>query len=98
LHSWSFHQLQGFIGYKAQRSGVPVVKVDPRNTSRECSACGCVDKRNRPSQAIFSCIQCGFVSHADVNAAVNIGRRAAVNPPYATLQGEYPVAVASSPL
>jgi len=98
LHSWSFYQLQSFIGYKAQRFGIPVVKVDPRNTSRECSVCGCVDKRNRPNQATFSCIQCGFVSHADVNAAVNISvrGRAAVNPPYATLQGECPEAVASS--
>jgi len=98
LHNWSFHQLQSFIGYKAQRFGVPVAKVDPRNTSRECSFCGCVDKRNRPNQATFSCIQCGFVSHADVNAAVNIGRRAVVNPPHATLQGDCPEAVASFPL
>jgi len=98
LHSWSFHQLQSFLGYKAQRVGVPIVKVDPRNTSRECSVCGCVDKRNRSSQSVFSCTQCGYVSHADVNAAINIGCRAAVNPPYATLQGKRPEAVASFPL
>ena len=81
MHSWSFYQLRQFIAYKAQRRGVPVAYVDPRNTSRECSVCGCAEKRNRPSQATFSCIRCGYVAHADVNAAVNIGGRAAVNQP-----------------
>jgi putative transposase len=83
LHNWSFHQLRSFVGYKARQLGVPVVYVDPRNTSRTCIACGCVDKRNRPAQATFSCISCGFVAHADYVAAINIGRRGAVNHPYA---------------
>jgi putative transposase len=82
LHSWSFHQLRSFMAYKARQLGVPMVYVDPRNTSRTCVACGCVDKRNRLSQAKFSCISCGFVSHADYVAAVNISRRGAVNHPH----------------
>lgn len=81
LHSWSFHQLRQFVEYKAQRAGVPVVYVDPRNTSRECSVCGHIDKANRPSQDTFSCTSCGHAAHADVNAAINIGGRAAVNRP-----------------
>ena len=81
LHSWSFFQLRQFIEYKAQRAGVPVVAVDPRNTSRTCPACGCIDKRNRPTQSTFSCIECGFAAHADQVAAGNIANRAAVNPP-----------------
>lgn len=81
LHSWSFHQLRGFIEYKAQLAGVPVVPVDPRNTSRTCPACGCIDKRNRPDQSTFSCVACGYAGFADHIAAINIGRRAAVNPP-----------------
>jgi putative transposase len=82
LHSWSFSQLRQFVVYKARLAGVPVVYVDPRNTSRECAVCGCVDKRNRPSQDSFSCTSCGHAAHADVNAAINIGRRAAINRPY----------------
>jgi IS605 OrfB family transposase len=78
--SWSFAQLRAFIEYKARQAGVRVVMVDPRNTSRTCPACGRVDKRNRPSQSIFSCIACGFCGHADTIAAENI-RRAAVNRP-----------------
>jgi IS605 OrfB family transposase len=40
LHSWSFHQLQAFIAYKARRTGIPVIYVDPANTSRTCPQCG----------------------------------------------------------
>ena len=81
LHSWAFYQLRAFVTYKAKRAGVPVFLVDPRNTSRTCPACGHVDKANRPSQSRFSCVVCGFAGLADHIAAVNIGRRAAVNPP-----------------
>ncbi|OUC75677.1 RNA-guided endonuclease InsQ/TnpB family protein, partial [Streptosporangium minutum] len=55
LHSWSFHQLGRFIAYKAARAGVAVVYVDPAYTSRGCSACGHVDKKNRPDQETFLC-------------------------------------------
>jgi IS605 OrfB family transposase len=76
-HSWSFHDLRQKIAYKAALVGVPVIPVDPKNTSRTCSVCGCVDKLNRRTQSTFSCIRCGFSGHADTIAAVNIGRRAA---------------------
>lgn len=81
MHSWSFYQLASFVAYKAAIAGVPFVQVDPRNTSRTCPACGLIDKRNRPSQDRFSCVSCGFAGFADHIAAVNIGRRAAVNQP-----------------
>jgi IS605 OrfB family transposase len=82
LHSWSFGQLRAFVAYKAALAGVPVVFVDPRNTSRTCPACGCVDRANRLSQSVFSCQHCGFAGHADAVAAVVIGRRAAVMQPH----------------
>ena len=84
LHSWSFDDLQHKIKYKARLYGVKVVWVDPRNTSRTCPECACIDKRNRPSQALFKCVACGFSGHADHIAAVNISRRASVNKPYAS--------------
>ena len=49
-----------------------LVKVDPRNTSRRCAACGHTDAENRESQAVFQCRSCGHHAHADTNAAVNI--------------------------
>ncbi|MFI7145253.1 RNA-guided endonuclease TnpB family protein [Nonomuraea sp. NPDC050022] len=75
LHSWSFHQLGAFIGYKAARAGIAVIHVDPAFTSQQCSSCGHVDRKNRLDQACFSCTSCGFAEHADVNAARNIAAR-----------------------
>lgn len=82
LHSWSFHQLRTFIEYKAKLLGVPVITVDPKNTSRTCPCCGHIDKANRKSQDKFLCVDCGFSGLADHIAAINIGRRAVVNRPY----------------
>jgi putative transposase len=69
LSGWAFGQLYAFLSYKAQLAGVPVVTVDPRNTSRTCAVCGHCEKANRKSQAEFRCKACGHESHADVNAA-----------------------------
>lgn len=84
-HAWAFDQLQRFVIYKAALAEVPVILVDPRNTSRTCPACGLVDKRNRPSQATFLCIGCGFVGLADAVAAGIIARRAAGDQPDAAV-------------
>ncbi len=60
--------------------------VDPRDTSRRCSRCGYVDKRNRVSQSEFRCRACGYELNADLNAAENIRWRAVVNQPIAVCQ------------
>ena len=75
LHNWGFSQLRSFVEYKAKRAGVPVVIVDPRNTSRQCGACGHIDKRNRKTQSEFLCVVCGHSNNADRNAAGNISRK-----------------------
>jgi putative transposase len=75
VHSWAFAQLGGFLAYKAKAAGVAFVEVDPAYTSQTCSACAWVDKRNRRSQSEFECGRCGFVGHADHNAAINIATR-----------------------
>ena len=82
LSSWAFAQLRTFIDYKAKKAGVPVVAVDPRNTSRTCPSCGHIDKANRKSQSKFLCVDCGFSGLADYIAAINISRRAEVRLPY----------------
>ena len=79
LNSWAFHQLRFFIEYKSQLAGVPVILVDPAYTSQTCSVCGHVNKDNRKSQSDFRCVCCGHEEHADVNAAKNISKIAAVN-------------------
>ena len=82
--NWAFSQLRLFISYKAKLRGVPVEMIDPAYTSRTCAVCGCQDKCNRKTQALFCCISCGHSAPADWNAAVNIRERAAVNQPMAS--------------
>jgi transposase len=63
---------------KALEAGKMVLFVNPRHTSQRCSRCGHVEKGNRNGPS-FSCKQCGFSIHADLNAARNIsGRGSAV--------------------
>lgn len=86
LSGWAFAQLYAFLSYKATLAGVPVVKVDPRNTSRTCAECGHCQKSNRKSQSEFLCVSCGHRANADVNAARNI-RALAVPKPAIELVG-----------
>lgn len=85
---WAFSQLRLFLEYKSKLMGVAFVSIDPRNTSRECSVCGYIDKNNRTSQAEFKCLECGHTEHADYNAAKNIAARALVNMPIAVCSKE----------
>ena len=88
---WAFNELGKFIEYKAKLAGIPVVYVDPRNTSRTCSHCGYISKSNRKTQSDFICTQCNFSLNADYNAALNIAAkaRAAVNRPIAVQLHQY---------
>ncbi|MCI0460841.1 MAG: transposase [Gemmataceae bacterium] len=72
LSGWAFHQLRGFIDYKALAAGIPVRTVNPRNTSRTCAECGHCERANRRSQESFVCQHCGYSTNADGNAARNI--------------------------
>jgi IS605 OrfB family transposase len=83
---WAFRELRSFIEYKAKLAGVLIQLVDPRNTSRQCSVCGYIDKKNRKTQADFVCCTCGHSENADYNASKNIALRAAVNQPIALCQ------------
>jgi putative transposase len=61
----------GLIGRVAYRAS-QLILVNPRDTSRRCSACGHTEAANRRSQAEFCCLACRFGDHADRNAARNI--------------------------
>jgi len=83
FRKWSFAELRNFIAYRARLNGIPVVFVDPKNTSRTCSKCGYVSKSNRKNQSEFVCQYCSFSCNADINGAKNIALRASVNTPIA---------------
>lgn len=52
-----------------------VITVPAPYTSQTCSSCGVVEKSNR-RQEDYKCSSCGLEIHADVNAAINVMRRA----------------------
>jgi putative transposase len=48
--------------------------VPAPHTSQRCPRCDHVDKENRKSQAVFSCVRCGLVANADLVGAINTAR------------------------
>lgn len=61
-------QVAVFLDYKARRKGKYVVKVNPKNSSQECSCCSHIHKDNRKTQSRFVCLSCGYQDNADSNA------------------------------
>jgi putative transposase len=57
-----------------ERFGLEVVHVHAAYSSQECACCGYVDRRNRSGER-FSCLWCGRVLHADVNASRTLRSR-----------------------
>ena len=96
LHTWNFGLLRMFVDYKTKIAGVPLVFVDPRNTSRTCPSCGYVAKANRHTRDDFRCEACGYAGAADHIAAMNIAFRGQVNGPI--VAGKHLTSVASSGL
>ena len=69
LSSWPRREIHRQIEYKAALEGVPVIKVNPRYTSKTCPACG-VRRRERVGR-VFEC-ECGWSMDRQHNAALNI--------------------------
>ncbi|MER6829915.1 transposase, partial [Streptosporangium sp. NPDC000563] len=61
------------LEYKTRDRGGQVVKVPAPGTSQTCHQCGHRDAANR-DKTRFACLNpdCGWVGHADTNAAINI--------------------------
>ena len=69
LSMWPRRKLHQIIEYKAQWKGVPVVKVDPRYSSRTCPICRRI-KYSRMG-AEFKC-ECGWRLDRHINASINL--------------------------
>ena len=73
IHDASWYQLIQFTTYKAEYAGRNVEQVNPRNTSKTCSACGHIQSMPL-SQRTYNCPECGNVMDRDENASINILR------------------------
>ena len=71
----SFSQLISFLEYKAMHNGKLFTKIPPQYTSKGCSNCGTIKFDLKLKDRTFVCDACGFVTHRDLNAAINILRR-----------------------
>lgn len=71
LQDAALGRLRHWICVKAEEAGRRCWVVPPKNTSRQCAACGYLAKANRDG-AEFRCGNCGHRADADVNAAENI--------------------------
>jgi putative transposase len=67
-----WYEFRRQLDYKLLWKGGSLVEVESRYSSQRCSCCGYTAKENRKSQSEFVCLQCGYVQHADINAAMNI--------------------------
>jgi transposase len=75
LYASNLAHLPKQIAWNAAKRGVAAIRVKCAYTSQECSVCHYTDRANRPNQQTFCCVVCGYSTHADLNAAINIERR-----------------------
>ncbi|MDA8053570.1 MAG: RNA-guided endonuclease TnpB family protein [Deltaproteobacteria bacterium] len=72
IHDAGCGQFLSFLTYKAEEAGSYVEKVNPRYTSKTCSACGYIDKDMTLSVRKWTCPICGAGHDRDINASINI--------------------------
>ncbi len=83
----SWNRFIQFLSYKAESAGLSVIKVDARNTSKECSNCGKI--RDMPlGIREYNCNRCGLQLDRDVNAGINVLKRATLGQRGSHAQGE----------
>jgi len=69
----SYRRLAWWIDWQAAKRGVPVIIVDPRDTSTTCPKCG--SRLAEVKLRWMRCTKCGFEEDRDVVAVLNIERR-----------------------
>lgn len=85
-----YYKVQELLYYKANLNNIPIVFVNEAYTSQACSRCGYVDPNNRKGER-FHCCECGYQNQADLNGAINIGRKlvSLLSSSYPTLRESY---------
>ena len=70
----SYRKISEWIDWQCVKHGVPVVAVDPMDTSTKCPRCSSKMKEN--GYRVFKCPRCGFEADRDTVAVLNIEKRA----------------------
>ena len=70
-NDWGLNTFLQMLIYKCQLSGKELVKLDERNTSKQCSGCGKL--QDMPLwKRTYCCQECGLMMDRDENSSVNI--------------------------
>jgi IS605 OrfB family transposase len=69
LSMWPRRELHRVIEYKAEEKGIPVIKVDPRYSSKKCPICGSIQHSRMGTE--FEC-ECGWHMDGHINASINL--------------------------
>ena len=70
----SWNKFVQMLEYKAESSGVQIIKVNPKNTTKTCSNCGHVQKMPLWVRT-YKCENCLFEMCRDENSAINIKQK-----------------------
>lgn len=63
-----------FLRSNGEMFNIPVVEVDPYNTSKWCPRCGAINKgHNSKNYALYECKKCGLVVNSDRKASLCVG-------------------------
>lgn len=71
VHDASWGKLEEYLTYKAEKAGRQLIKVNPKNTTQDCSGCGALVPK-KLSDRWHNCPHCGLSLHRDHNAALVI--------------------------
>jgi putative transposase len=69
--SWS--RFVSMLAYKVEKTGRHLIRVNPRNTSQECSRCHELVPKSLAVRT-HQCPACGLIIHRDYNGSLNIRR------------------------
>jgi len=75
IHDAGWGMFANMVRYKAESAGCVAVFVDPKNTTKECSVCGALSKKELWERTHL-CPNCGLSMDRDLNAAHVILKRA----------------------
>ena len=68
-------KVKDLLKRQAEKHGIRVHITPSHYTSQTCPKCGYISRDNRKTQESFKCVNCGYESNADSNAADNLELR-----------------------
>ena len=92
IYDASWNRFIQMLSYKAESAGLRIIKVDARNTSKECSNCGIIQEMPLSIRE-YNCSRCGMQMDRGINASINILNRATFGQRGSHAQGDMTSAI-----